>query len=124
MTGLKEEDFQLILKQFNSKFLTCKAFPGVYTFKDLSEIVSRGLKKEFEIRERMRPNPKKVRSDSFIIESDNVTLIKKLNVNPEVPQVHALRFNRNSFLNTILAFSQFCDFEVEIMKCVVKKIEI
>ena len=99
-------------------FLTYKTSPDVYTFKDLSEVVSRGFKNEFEIRKRIRASLKKDESDSFIIESDNATLINKLNVYPEV---HDLRFNRKSFLNTILASSPYCEYKVMIMNFLVKK---
>ena len=43
LTGLSEDHFQLILKQYNSKFKTYKFSPGVYTFKDLAVVLSKGF---------------------------------------------------------------------------------
>ena len=43
LTVINEDDIQLILKQYNLKFETYKIAPGVYTFKDLSIVHSRGL---------------------------------------------------------------------------------
>ena len=42
---LDENDFQLISKQYNSKYIAYKFVPGVYTFKDNSEVLSRGSQK-------------------------------------------------------------------------------
>ena len=80
--------------------------PGVYTFMVLSEILSRGFKNEFEIKGRIRTNHKNDRSGSLISEIDNVILITKLKVNP---QIYALRFDKKSFFNTILGCSPYWD---------------
>ena len=37
--GLDEDDFRLILKQYNSNFVTYKSDPGVYTIKDQQKAV-------------------------------------------------------------------------------------
>ena len=95
LTGLNEDDIQLLLKQYNSKFKTYKVSPGVYTFKDLSEVPSRGFKTEFEIGEKKRPNHKYDKPDSFLIVSDNVTLRTGTILGYEI---NALRFVENSFL--------------------------
>ena len=50
LTGLNEDDIQLIIKQNNSKFITHEISPCIDTFKDISEVLSRGFEKEFEIR--------------------------------------------------------------------------
>ena len=105
---LGENDIQLILKQNSSKFITYKFSPGVHTFKDLAEVLSRGFKVEFEIRGRIRSNGKYDGFGSIIIESDNVTLITTLNVNP---QLQALRFDKKLFFNTIVSFSPYWDFK-------------
>ena len=77
MSSLDENDIQLILKQYNSKFITSKIPPGNDTFEDLSEVLSRAFIKEFEIG-KLRPNHKHDRPDSIIIDSDSVNLIIKL----------------------------------------------
>ena len=70
LTGLNEAEIQLILKQYNSKFITYKTPPGAHTFNDLSSVPLKGFNNEFEIRGRMRPNHKHDLSDSLIIDSD------------------------------------------------------
>ena len=75
LTGLKEDEIQLILKQYNSKFITYKVFRGAYTFENVSDVLPRGFKSDFEIRGRVRPNYKHEKSDSIIIVSDNVSLV-------------------------------------------------
>ena len=37
--GLDEEDIQLILKEYNSHFITYELNPGIYTIKDISDAV-------------------------------------------------------------------------------------
>ena len=39
VVGLDEDDIQLILKQYNSTFVTYELSPGIYTNKDISEAV-------------------------------------------------------------------------------------
>ena len=43
LSGLNEDYIQLILKQCNSKLCTYEISPGIYTFKDHSEILSTGF---------------------------------------------------------------------------------
>ena len=51
-TGLNEDGIQLILKQYISKFIRYEISPGIYTFKDISEVLSRGFEKEFDSEEK------------------------------------------------------------------------
>ena len=88
-----EKDIQLILKQYNSHFTTYKTSPGIYSIKDITEVLSRGFKNEFEIRGKMRPNVKYDKSDSNIIESDNNTMRTKLIVNYDTM---TMRFDEKS----------------------------
>ena len=37
VVGLDEEDSQLILKHYNSHFITCELTPGLYTIQDISD---------------------------------------------------------------------------------------
>ena len=39
IVGLDEDGLQLILKQYNSNFLTCELSLGIYTIKDVLEVV-------------------------------------------------------------------------------------
>ena len=91
---LDENDVQFILKQYNSNFIRYNIPPVTYTFKDLSDVFSRGFKNEFELK-KVQPNHKHDESDSIIIQSDNVTLITKLILRPDIK---VLRFDKKSFL--------------------------
>ena len=39
LVGLDEDDIHFVLRQYNSNFVTYEIPPGVYTIKDLSEVV-------------------------------------------------------------------------------------
>ena len=104
LTGLNEDDIQLILKQYNSKFESYKNSPGVYTLKDLA--LSRGFRTGFEIV--MQPDHKYDKSDSIFINSDDVSLITKSILRSDN---NALRFDEKSFFNTILGFSSHWDYK-------------
>ena len=39
VVGLDEDDIQLILKQYNSNFVTYEKLPGIYSVKDISQVV-------------------------------------------------------------------------------------
>ena len=106
LSSLDENDIHLIFKQYIPKFATYKIPPGVYTFKDLSEALSRGFKSEFKLRN-LRPNHKHDKSDSIIIESDNVTLITKFFSRYDIK---VSRFDEKSFFNTVLGFSPYWDY--------------
>ena len=98
LTGLNEDNFQLILTQYNSKIVTYKISTGAYAYKDLFEVLSGGFENEFEIRIGVGPNYKFDKSDSIIINIDNVSLITKLKLGP---QIHVSRFDKNSFFNSV-----------------------
>ena len=100
---LDENDIQFVFKQSNSKFMTYKIPPGAYTFKYVSEVLSRGFKKALELR-KIRPNHKHDKLDSIIIESDNVILITKLVFRHDIKY---LRLDKKSFFNTILGLSPY-----------------
>ena len=102
-----ENNIQLILKIYSSKITTYEIPPGTYTFKDLSEVLSRGFKKEFELR-KLRPNHINDNSDSFIIESDNVTLLSKLFSRYEI---NLLKFDKKSLFITVLVCLPFWDYK-------------
>ena len=74
----------------------------------MSIVLSRDFNKEIENRGRMRPSHKHDLSGSFIVDSDNVSLITKLRLGPKVM---LLRFDRNSFFNTILGLTAYWDYK-------------
>ena len=39
VVSLDEDNIQVFLKQYNSYFITCELPPGIYTIKDVSEVV-------------------------------------------------------------------------------------
>ena len=108
LTSLNEDDIQLLLKQYISKFIIYEISPGIYTFKDISEVLSRAFGKEIEIRGEIQPNTKYGKSDSIIIECDNNTMKTKLIVRYEI---NVLRFDEKSFFSTILGFPPYWDYE-------------
>ena len=107
LTGLNEDDIQLILKQNNSKFKTYKSSPGVYTFKVLTMLLSRAFRTEFQ-NVYLRPDHIHDKCDSILIDGDNVSLITKLTLRPDITD---LRFDEKLFYNTILGFSPLWDYK-------------
>ena len=95
------------LKPYNSKLTTFKHPPGVYTFKDLSEVLSRSFEIEFELR-KLPANHKYDKSGSIIIESDNVSSVTKLISRYDM---NVLRFVKKSFFNTVLGFPPSWDYK-------------
>ena len=83
LTGLNEDDILLILKQYNSKFKTYKISPGIYTFKDLSLVLSRGFRTEFQ-NVNLLPDRILDKFDSFLIDSNDVNLIIDLTLRPDI----------------------------------------
>ena len=43
LTGLNEDDIQLIIKQYNSIFTTFENSPIICSIKDITEVLSRGF---------------------------------------------------------------------------------
>ena len=107
LSPLSENGIQLILENYNSNFITYRNLPGIYIFKDLAEVLSRGFKNELELR-KLRPHYKPDMSDSIINKSDNVTLVTELNLRDDVK---FLRFDKKSFSKTILGFSPYWDYK-------------
>ena len=108
LPGLNEHDIQLILKQYNSKVITYEISPGVYTIRDLSEVLSRGFKEEFEIRGEIQPKTKFDKSDSIIVNCDNKTMKTILIVRHEN---NAMRFYEKPFFSTILGLPPYWDYK-------------
>ena len=67
---LVEGDVRLVLDEYNSSFVTYKITPGIYTFKDLSEVL-------FNILQLKYPES----SSGIVIEFDDITRKTKLVVN-------------------------------------------
>ena len=91
VVGLDEDDIQLILKQYNSNFVTYEITPGIYTFKDISEAIYKIAGER----------------GSLKIEYDDISMKTKLTFD----YFSSLRFNKNSFFHTLLGFTPYWDYK-------------
>ena len=94
---LIEDDVKLVLDEYNSSFITYELEPGIYTFKDISEVLFNILQIEY-------PGP----SNVINIEFDDITRKTKLVVNIGII---AIRFDEKSFFSTILGFTPGWDYK-------------
>ena len=94
---LVEDDFKLVLDEYNSSFVTYELEPGIYTFKDISEALFNIIQFEY-------PGP----SNVIDIEYDDITMKTKLVVNIGII---AVRFDEKSFFSTILGFTPGWDYK-------------
>ena len=70
---LVEDNIKLFLYEHNSKFITCEITPCFYTFKDLSEVVSRKTQVGFdEI------------FNSIDIEFNDISMKTKMSLGPDI----------------------------------------
>ena len=90
--GLVEDDIRLVLDKYNSSFVTYELDPGIYTFKDISEVLLKILQPEYD-----------GYHDAIDIEYDDITMKTKLVVSSSII---AIRFDEKSFFNTILGLLQ------------------
>ena len=89
--GLDEDDIQLILKQYNEKFITYELSPGIYTIKDFSEAVHTiGDHK-----------------GTLKIEYDDISMKTK----PILTDLEILRFDKRSFFHTLFKFETHWDYK-------------
>ena len=94
---LVQDDVKLVLDEYNSTFITYELDPGIYTFKDISEVLFKILQSEY-------PGP----SNVIDIEFDDITRKTKMVVNIGII---AIRFDEKSFFNTILGFTPGWDYK-------------
>ena len=81
---LVQEDIKLVLDEYNSSFITYELQRGIYSFKDISEVLINFLQSEY-----------KGEINKIFIEFDDITRKTKLNVRPGII---AVRFDENRFL--------------------------
>ena len=81
---VSEDDIELVLKEFNSKFKTYELTPGIYSFKDISDAL-----KHFGCH----------------VEYDDISMRTDLLTNK------ILRFDKNSFFKSLLGFSSGWDYK-------------
>ena len=87
----------MVLEKYNSKFITYDLIPGIYTFKDLSEVLYNIVRLE---------HPES--SSGKVIKFDNISRKTKLVVNSGVI---AIRFDENSFFSFVLGFTPGWDYK-------------
>ena len=97
--GLDEEDIQLILKQYNSHFITYELTPGLYTIQDISQAI-----KTFSGHQ-----------ETIQLEYDDIsmrtTIVLKFKNGKYMFALRTLRFDRQSFFHTLLGFSPYWDYK-------------
>ena len=98
--GLDEEDIQLILKEYNSHFITYELSPGIYTIKDISEAVHT-FSGHTEIIE--------IVYDDISMKTKIISKYKDLRENFGLG---TLRFDKKSFFHTLLGHDPYFDYKV------------
>ena len=98
--GLDEKDIQLILKEYNSLFITYELSPSIYTIKVISDVV------QFF----------SGHSDIIEIEYNDISMktkiILKYNDWRENFAIGTLRFDKKSFFHTLLGHDPYFDYKV------------
>ena len=94
---LVQDDVKLVLDEYNSSFITYKLESGIYTFKDVSEVLFNILQSEY-------PGP----SNVIDTEHDDITMKTKMVVKSGII---AIRFDEKSFFSTILGFTPGWDYK-------------
>ena len=93
MIGLDEEDIQLILKEYNSHFITYELTPGIYTIQETSDVIQTFSGHE----------------ETIQLEYDDIsmrtTFVLKFKNEKMKFALGTLRFDKQSFFHTLLGFS-------------------
>ena len=99
VVGLDEEDIQLILKEYNSHFITYELTPGIYTIQDISDAIQTFSGHQEIIQ----------------LEYDDIsmrtTIVLKLKNEEVKSALGTLRFDKQSFFHTLLGFSPYWDYK-------------
>ena len=97
--GLDEEDIQLILKEYNSHFITYELTPGIYTIQDISDAIQTFSGHE----------------ETIQLEHDDIsmrtTIVLKFKNEKVKFALGTLRFDKQSFFHTLLGFSPYWDYK-------------
>ena len=95
VVDLIENDFTLVLDEYNSNFISNEITPGIYTFIDLSEVLTRKLQHSFD-----------GFNNSIDIEFNDISMRTKLIVRPDII---ALRLDEKKFFSTKQCFNPHWD---------------
>ena len=95
IVGLDEEDIQLILKEYNSHFITYELTPGIYTIQDISDAIQTFSGHE----------------ETIQLECDDIsmraTIVLKFKNEKMKFALGTLRFDNQCFFHTLLGFSPY-----------------
>ena len=98
--GLDEEDIQLVLKEYNSHFITYELSPGIYTIKDISDVFQTFSG----------------HSEIIEIEYNDISMKTKINIKYNDWRKNfglgTLRFDKKSFFHTLLGHDPSFDYKV------------
>ena len=97
--GLDEQDIQLILKEYNSHFITYELTPGIYSIQDISDAIQTFSGHEETIQ--LEYNDISMRT----------TIVLKIKNEKKKFALGTLRFDKQSFFHTLLGFSPYWDYE-------------
>ena len=95
VVGLEEDNIQLILKQYNEKFITYELDPGNHTIEDLKKAVY----------------PLGDHEGTLQIEYDDLNKKTKLTLTRFGGTFGTLRFDKKSFFHTLLGFTPYWDYK-------------
>ena len=99
VVGLDEVDIRLILKEYNSHFITYELTPGIYTIRDISDAI-----KTFSGHQ-----------ETIQLEYDDIsmraTIVLKFKNEKNMFALGTLRFDQQSFFHTLLGFSPYWDYK-------------
>ena len=99
VVGLDEEDIQLVLKQYNSHFITYELTPGIYTVQDILDVV----------------HTFSGHTEIIQIEYDDISMKKKFFFKyiggQEMFALGTLRFDERSFFHSLLGFTPYWDYK-------------
>ena len=99
VVGLGEEDIQIILKQYNSHFITCDLSPGIYTFQDISNAVHT-----------FSGDPEIIQSEYDDITMKTKTILKYIGGEKKFA-LGTFRFDERSLYHTLLGFEPYGDYK-------------
>ena len=97
--GLDEDDIRLILKEYNSHFITYELTPGIYSIQDISDAIQ-----SFSGHQ-----------ETIQLEYDDIsmrtTIVLKFKNEEAKFALGTLKFDKQSFFHTLLGFSPYWDYK-------------
>ena len=98
VVGLDEKDIQLILKEYNSHFITYELTPGISTIRDISDSI-----------QTFSGHKETIQLEYDDISMKTKIILKFKNNETGLFALGALRFDENSFFHTLLGFTPYWD---------------